>query len=822
MIRKIVSLLVVTLVLAAWIHGGGWAPFTIDVAALVTSPVTVNGLYSTCLTNPADTLASNTNWTPLSTQYLLAPTASQFAIKAKPNCYARDVEVATWARQGYTYLRLDATGKAIYFLHNGETTNGTLEIGIVTGLDENSYPSGTYYPLYSNTDLVHTIPGNAYNITNTTGATFTFGVSGFDIYAKFNGVQFVTFQDYRQMSSGAVALKANAGSGYGFRNITVSQTTQVPLFSAYAQGQLDLRDFGLRSIQTTGTIAAASTSLTLAAAQNFRVNDFIIVEIGGETGAGLRGTTGVGGVWPALKKANKAALDLDTTEALNTFGWVQDTGTVYEWNGSAWSTTFACSNCSSTAYYTQLAVPMSLVARITAISPNGLTLTLDTAASVTATNANVYLDNQLTLNNLTQAARGTSGAITPSNLTLVFPAGTFAFGGRTNVEAHSGWTIQGQGQGTTTLMSPGGVFGAGILADINSPSFTAQNFTLSGNLAHNNDAAGASRGFGLNWPTVIVPIPASSQTTEYDSSGKILTALATGSTVTQTSNAIYYFTSGITMHGDNSVAQNLTINDVFTDAIQCQDAHNCWAYNIAVNVNSVRQTYTQWQLEWAGTTGGGCQNCTINSLNIVQGFENFGSNTSAGPQFINPTSVNAAFSLNAAGTGWLISGANVTFNIGAQTLAGAWVPGNGMITVNSNTGGSAAGSIVNSNFTQTGYLNGYVDGGGTHNNNVEIGINVTAQVPGINVTGGTYTAPNYTATGNPRTNGAVGIISQADNTTVDGFKACGTVATPGDATGSNIVLDGATGSTLMLRNSIYDSKFTTSGATLSGNTTPCP
>ena len=116
------------------------------------------------------------------------------------------------------YVRLDSTGKAIYFLHNGETTNGYLEIGIVTGLNETSYPGGTYYPLYKNDNLVGTVSG--YNKTDTTGATFTFGVSGFDIYARFNGVEFVRFKEYRQMNSGAIAIKAN--TGYGFRTITMS------------------------------------------------------------------------------------------------------------------------------------------------------------------------------------------------------------------------------------------------------------------------------------------------------------------------------------------------------------------------------------------------------------------------------------------------------------------------------------------------------------------------------------------------------------------------------------------------------------------------
>ena len=108
------------------------------------------------------------------------------------------------------------------------------------------------------------------------------------------------------MNVGAVALKAN--TGYGFRAITMSPLANGYLYSDYANNKLDMRDWGMRSIQTTGTIAAGSSTLVLAATQNLKVGDFLLVEIGHEAGAGLRGTIGVGGVWPALYYATTAAL----------------------------------------------------------------------------------------------------------------------------------------------------------------------------------------------------------------------------------------------------------------------------------------------------------------------------------------------------------------------------------------------------------------------------------------------------------------------------------------------------------------------------------
>src|SRR5580704_4425098 len=147
---------------------------SIAIGSLTNGTQTVNGLSPTCFSNPADTVAANTTWTTASTKYLTAPTAAQFVIQSLGTCNARDVEVTTWTRQGYVYVRLDGQGNAIYFLHDGTTTNGTLEIGIVAGLNQSSYASGIRYPLYSNANLAGTVTG--YTTTATDGQAFTFGV----------------------------------------------------------------------------------------------------------------------------------------------------------------------------------------------------------------------------------------------------------------------------------------------------------------------------------------------------------------------------------------------------------------------------------------------------------------------------------------------------------------------------------------------------------------------------------------------------------------------------------------------------------------------
>ena len=60
----------------------------------------------------------------------------------------------------------------------------------------------------------------------------------------------------------------------------------------------------LKSIQTTGSMYAGSNQLVLAAPAGFQVGDGIIVATGGEAGRGLRGTVGVGGVWPKLARSD--------------------------------------------------------------------------------------------------------------------------------------------------------------------------------------------------------------------------------------------------------------------------------------------------------------------------------------------------------------------------------------------------------------------------------------------------------------------------------------------------------------------------------------
>lgn len=837
------------------------ASAAINVAGLSPGTQTVNGLAPSCFTNPADVVSANTTWTPLSTQYLAAPTNQQYVVLSISACNARDTELTTWTRQGYVYLRLDDLGNAVYFLHNGNSTNGTLEIGIVTGLNESSYPGGTYFPLYSNIDLVSSVAG--YSKTDTTGASFTFGVSGFDIYAKFNGTEILRFQEYRQMNQGSAALKS---AGAGFRTINYQTLNRKFLYSQYNGHQINLADWNINSFQTTGSISASSNSLTVASAAGLHVGDFVVVEIGNEAGAGLRGTIGVGGVWPALHYTTTANL-LAGTPATNTFAWADDTGDTYNYfnlnlvsisNGSpavftigsntlttnalvtfrttgtlpsplvadtvyyvinagqtattfevsatlggpAINTTTAGSGThrlswvktnpwASVNYYPSKAVPMSLQARITGISGN--TITLDTAATVAATNAKVYVDNQLIFNNLLQTVRSGLSPIAWSTMEIVVPAGSYAIGGTIFGSNHTGWTISGQSQAATTLFSPKGVRGAGMNLQA-FPSLLVKNLTLTSNYGLNY--------FGLNFFTTLTPVPSSSQDTQYNSSGLINIVNSEGS-VTQTALGGNWFPSGIAIQqSDNAIVQDVTINDVFTNAVQCQLSTNCWAYRVTANINSAVQSYTQWQLEWANATNGGCQDCSINHVSISPGFEAF---SSTGVQFIRPVMTNAVISLNNVGN-WLLQDAVQT--ITTNSVGPITTPTAGTVQITANTGSDLigpGGTVSNFNMTVQGYINA--------SNDVPIGININSGLPNITITGGSYVAPNYAA---PSTTvGPQGIISQGTNISVNGFTSCGTLSV-----GSPSFDHASIGLT---NGSVINSTATViSAPTTSGNTTPCP
>jgi hypothetical protein len=121
---------------------------------------------------------------------------------------------------------------------------------------------------------------------------------------------------------------------------------------------VNLADHGVSTFSTTGTIGVSSNSLVVANASGFAVNDYLIIEVGGESGAGARGTVGVGGVWPNLSYATTGLMNADTGQTDGQYAYVVASGNVYRSFSGAW----VQQNVGDT-YYIEKIIPRRLLRR---------------------------------------------------------------------------------------------------------------------------------------------------------------------------------------------------------------------------------------------------------------------------------------------------------------------------------------------------------------------------------------------------------------------------------------------------------------------------
>lgn len=143
-----------------------------------------------------------------------------------------------------------------------------------------------------------------------------------------------------------------------------------------------------------------TVTLTTAPQVDYEVGDPIIIETGGEAATGNRaggehGTSGVGGQ-PYLQKPTVAALNADATVPIGALVYVEENNTSSGYKGGClWYKTSASASARVTwgGYYQNYATPFALWATVTAVSGDGLTLTLDKPAVRTTTGANVFYDN---------------------------------------------------------------------------------------------------------------------------------------------------------------------------------------------------------------------------------------------------------------------------------------------------------------------------------------------------------------------------------------------------------------------------------------------
>ena len=357
-----------------------------------------------------------------------------------------------------------------------------------------------------------------------------------------------------------MAIQANRG--YGFRDVTFNFLADAPLFSQLVDNTFDVRDFGLKTLTATGSIAAGSDQLILDLNPGFSVGDAIIVEVGGESGAGQRGTMGVGGAWPNLSYPNFAALSADRVQKNGAFAYTQDTSSVYYYyNG--WSPALATV---PTLYYQNAIAPKALAATITAI--DGTKVILSRSSVVAATSAKVYFDNTALINGMTGAENAAKGGH-PTSLAISWPEGVFAFSDQISIFQINNISWIGQGRNRAVLLSPKGTPSLHIQF-FQCTNASAAKFTMRGNFRFN--------GFGL------------------------------------TLGGVAGFLEGLEFRICNDChADDITFIDPSESAFSCSYGAICWARNCAVIFNDGLQCYTQWAFDWTDSTGGGFVDCSVRS-----------------------------------------------------------------------------------------------------------------------------------------------------------------------------------------------------------------
>jgi hypothetical protein len=408
--------------------------------------------------------------------------------------------------------------------------------------------------------------------------------------------------------------------------------------------KINLSDYGVSTFSTTGTISAASNSLVVADASGFTNTSSIIIVIGGESGAGARGTVGVGGTWPDLSYATVTAMNADTGQSDGQYAYVVASGNVYQSSSGVWT--------QDADYYTSIVIPRSLSATITGKSGN--TLTLSKSATVTATNAAVYFDNAPIFNPLTLAGSGVA-----NNTELVWPAGSFALSDSCEIQqGHDFLAVSGAGKTNTTLFFPDGIAGIAVL-------FGNQ---VTGLRIHSLAVLGNARltGYMIAW--------------------------ASGN---QT-YANYPYGIFIQQCFD-SLAEDTASTDVFQNNISTCVNSSFFRHD-AVLTQSLK--VEAWQVQGSDCVGGEITDCSCTSPALASGLEWF---RSTGVKITRFTGTNAVMAMNSSDN-FVIDGLNLTLT--PTAIIDFVGTDNPIVNINTNIGTATpiGGQILNTTINQQAVL----------------------------------------------------------------------------------------------------------------------
>jgi hypothetical protein len=659
---------------------------------------------------------------------IVANDGSQWTLKSKRK--SRDQEVTVdMVSIGTIFLRVNDTGKAYFCFYDKNVQR--LMIGVTNNAnDYGPSPFDLQDKYYFYSEYMDTIN----NYTD-----ITFGVEGFDLYAKFDGVELIRVKARVHLESGYAGIKPYLGISI----FTFKTFERISVYSDTDNNIINIKDFGARGLQTTGTIASGSQTLTVASASGFKIGDLIIVENGvGEA---------IGGKWPYLSYTDLAAMNADTLQYDGRKAYLQTDDLVYRSENGVWSlwgfTVYVAGAVSIANFYHSKAIPISHHTAITNIVGN--VITLQDAAIGNGTNANVYLDNTAVITDLCSNKDGGLAPYDKDNGVIYIPEERFAIGSRIHGK-RTNFTLKGGGKYTSTLFSPKGVSSADFVGD-NTDGITLKDFGLIGN-------ANGSGGFGFPWKVF--------HNDDFPMGDE----------------DHYYFPHGILLvNVSDALIENIYVKNVFQHAAGLSMCTNCTVRNCIGESTEGDYIYLSWKFQSADGSYNTFDGNHFECPKLTPAYESFGDSFCT---FNNCTSTNGYMSLNSASDFTFQDCQQVTTeNSRAHNNWGN--PNAPLINVNNNIGrGGALGSIINQQMTIGGFLDGVRD--------QSPGIIINAENAGINITGGFYHGKDADLT-NPPTfwGGPNAIISTGIGTIVDGFVATGVINGTTTLYNSNIgVTDG--------------------------------